>query len=429
MDIACPKISETVQRLFTTVYLSPTTSISTPRVTDYRFLVLPLVQIISMLKVLMIILVFCLSGLTGCNQRNDKSSSAQTKGIITPLSYARGFKIENLPDYKKITILSPWQKSEGVSMDYFLVPKNNEIPELLKGKQIIRTPVERIICLSTSHIGFLGAIDEIGSLKGLSGAEFVSDTIVRRKIKENLVKDVGYDQGLNYEIILGLKPDLIMAYGVGGEVTGVINKLKDLKLNVLLNGEYLEESPLAKTEWIKLVGLLYDKEKEAFDYFNRIEGNYQKIKNSVSDVIFRPLVLTGLPFKDAWWMAGGNSNLSRLITDAGGEFIWKDNKSREAFVVSMEDVIVRASKADYWINCGVVSSIEELLATDSRFTAFPQVREKTIFNNNMALSPSGGNDYWERGVVRPDLILSDLVKIFHPECDSSRNFNFYKKLE
>jgi len=299
----------------------------------------------------------------------------------------------------------------------------------LEAEQIIRTPVERIICLSTSHIGFLNAIGEIGSLKGLSGAAFVSDTVVQKNIKKDMIKDVGYDQGLNYEIILGLKPDLIMAYGVGGEVTGVINKLKDLNLNVLLNGEYLEESPLAKTEWIKLVGLLYNKEKEAFDYFKKVEGNYQKIRNSVSDVSFRPVVLTGLPFKDAWWMAGGNSNLSRLITDAGGEFIWKDNKSREAFVVSMEDVIVRASKADYWINCGVVNSIEELLSTDSRFTTFPQVRKKTIFNNNRVLSPSGGNDYWERGVVRPDLILSDLVKIFHPECDSSRNFNFYKKLE
>ena len=309
------------------------------------------------------------------------------------------------------------------------VPKNKEIPKQLTGKQVIRIPIERIICLSTSHIGFLSALGETKTLKGLSGAGFVSDTSVQKSVKENLIKDVGYDQGLNYEIILGLKPDLIMAYGVGGEVTGIMSKFKDLHLNVLMNGEYLEESPLAKTEWIKLVGVLYDKEQESSDYFNKVEKNYLEIKNKVANVKFRPLVLTGLPYKDSWWMAGGKSNLAQLITDAGGEFIWKDNPSREAFVVSIEDVVMRAVKADYWINCSTVHSIAELLAADSRFSSFPQVKQKTIYNNNLAENKGGGNDYWERGVVRPDLIISDLVKIFHPEVDSSRRFNFYRKIE
>lgn len=345
-----------------------------------------------------------------------------------PISYAKGFRIDEFQGYKKITILSPWQKSEGVSLEYYLLPRSKEIPSELKGKQIIRTPVQKIICLSTSHIGFLRALGKTSSLIGLSGADLVSDTTVQRAIKENRVKDVGYDQGLNYETILALKPDLIMAYGVGGEVTGVINKLKDLKLNVILNGEYLEKTPLAKTEWIKLVGVLFDKEKEATEYFTNIEKKYLQEKNEVAKVNFHPLVLTGLPFKDSWWMAGGNSNLAQLITDAGGEFIWKDNTSSEAFVVSLEDVIVRAAKADYWINCGTVNSISELLAADNRFSSFPQVKKGTIYNNNLAVNKSGGNDYWENGVIRPDLVLSDLIKIFHPEIDSTRNFNFYKKI-
>ena len=382
-----------------------------------------------MLKLVAQIFAFLLLGLVGCTPGAKKTSLSSNQSTSIPISYAKGFKIENFGNYKKLTVVSPWQKSQGVSFEYYLVPQNKEIPQELKDKQIIRTPVKRIICLSTSHIGFLSALHETGSLKGLSGADFVSNTIVREAIKNKLVLDVGYDQGINYETILGLKPDLIMAYGVGGEVTGIINKLRDLKLNVILNSEYLEESPLAKAEWIKFVGSLYDKDKEASEYFSRIENNYNSIKNKVSNVKFRPLVLTGLPFKDAWWMAGGNSNLARLITDAGGEFIWKDNQSREAFVVSLEDVIMRAAKADYWINCGTVNSINELLATDSRFSSFPQVNKKSIYNNNLAVSPGGGNDYWERGVVRPDLILSDLVKIFHPECDSVKTFNFYKRIE
>ena len=128
-------------------------------------------------------------------------------------------------------------------------------------------------------------------------------------------------------------------------------------------------------------------------------------------------------------MAGGHSNLATLIRDAGGEFLWKDNQSRESFVVSLEQVVMRSVKADFWINCGTVSTISELISADSRFAAFPQVQKKAIFNNNLKMSSSGGNDYWEQGVVRPDLILADLVKIFHPECDDGKIFNFYKSIQ
>ena len=368
-------------------------------------------------------------GVLCCTNGNKKSSHPFVKGQILPLSYAKGFSISSYEQYRKITVLNPWQQSQGISFEYYLVDRNKPIPIELEGKQVIITPVNRVICLSTSHIGFLSTLNEISSLKGLSGAGFVSEPEVQEAVKLKKVFDVGYDQGINYELILSLKPDMIMAYGVGGEVTGFINKLRDLGLNVILNGEYLEDSPLAKTEWIKFVGALYNKKQEAEDYFCMVEKNYNKIKQKVAAVTNHPVVLTGLPYKDAWWMAGGNSNLARLISDAGGVFLWNENTSRESFVVSLEEVVIRSSKADFWINCGTVNTINELISTDSRFTSFPLVKKRTVFNNNLIVSSTGGNDYWERGVVRPDLILADLVKIFHPECDSGKVFNFYKKID
>ncbi|MCX6239586.1 MAG: ABC transporter substrate-binding protein [Bacteroidia bacterium] len=368
-------------------------------------------------------------GVFNCAPGKKKSSDPTISGHSLSVSYAKGFAIIDYGKYRKITVLDPWEQSTGMSFEYYLIDHEKNIPVELKGKQIIRTPVRSVICLSTSHIGFLRALNEITSLKALSGAAFVSDPEVLELVASKKVFDVGYDQGINYELILSLKPDLIIAYGVGGEVTGFINKLRDLGLNVILNGEYLEESPLAKTEWIKFVGAFYNKDQEAADYFSKIEKNYNGIKQSVISVKSRPVVLTGLPYKDAWWMAGGHSNLATLIGDAGGKFLWDENTSREAFVVSLEQVVIRSAKADFWINCGTVNTLNELLSADSRFTVFPQVRKKAIFNNNLSVSPGGGNDYWERGVVRPDLILADLVKIFHPECDSGKVFNFYKRIE
>jgi len=372
---------------------------------------------------------FMFLGMANCSQGRKKATDSLKEGRWLPVSEAKGFTICDFGQFRKITVTDPWQQSGGVNFEYYLVDRDNVIPFELKGKLVIRTPVERVICLSTSHIGFLSALNEIGSLKALSGAGFVSDPEVQSVVASKKVVDVGYDQGINYELILSLKPDLIMAYGVGGEVTGFINKLHDLGLNVVLNGEYLEGSPLAKTEWIKVVGAFYNKGQEASAYFSEIEKNYRAIQQKVAEVKTHPIVLTGLPYKDAWWMAGGQSNLATLISDAGGKFLWAENSSKEAFVVSLEEVVVRSAKADFWVNCGTVNTLSELIATDSRFNAFPLVQRKRIFNNNLQVSPGGGNDYWERGVVRPDLILSDLVKIFHPECDSGKVFNFYKKIE
>ena len=359
--------------------------------------------------------------------RKNASEKTTDEGRLR-LEYAKGFNISNFGNYRKASVINPWQKSSGINLEYYLVDQTKEIPSGLERKQVIRTPVSRVICLSTSHVGFLSALHEISSLKAISGAAFVSDQEAQKAVASHDIVDIGYDQGINYELILRLKPNLIIAYGVGGDVTGFINKLRDFGLNVILNGEYLEETPLAKAEWIKFVGAFYNKEPEAGEYFSRIEKNYKAIAQKVQNVKNRPVIMTGLPYKDAWWMAGGHSNLAALIHDAGGEFLWKENSSRESFVVSLEEVVIRSQKADFWINCGTVNTINELISTDSRFATFPQVKKKAIFNNNLKIGPGGGNDYWEQGVVRPDLILSDLVRIFHPEIDSNKVYNFYKRV-
>ena len=382
-----------------------------------------------MLKFFPILILFSILGLSSCKSGKKISPEKLKISENLKLSNAKGFTITNFGNYRKVTVINPWEQSGGISFDYYLVDQSIEIPEELKGKQVIRTPVTRVICLSTSHVGFLSALHETSSLKALSGTSFVSDPEVQKSIAKKEIADVGYDQGINYELILSLKPDLIIAYGVGGDVTGFLNKLHDLGLNVILNGEYLEETPLAKAEWIKFIGAFYNKGEEAGAYFSTVEKNYNSIAKTVGSVRKHPVILTGLPYKDAWWMAGGHSNLAALIHDAGAEFLWKDNSSREAFVVSLEEVVIRSAKADFWINCGTVNTIEELISTDSRFSSFPQVQKKAIFNNNLRVGAGGGNDYWERGVVRPDLILADLVRIFHPEIDTTQLFNFYKRVQ
>ena len=267
------------------------------------------------------------------------------------------------------------------------------------------------------------------SVSGLSGTAYLTNRELKKGVAENRIREVGNEQGLNYEMIVQLKPDVVFAYGVGSEINAQINKLRDLGIPVVLVGEYLEKSPLAKAEWIKFFGTFYNKTQQADSIFGQIKSNYEAIKSVVANESEKPSVLTGLPFKDTWWIAGGQSNLAMLIQDAGGQFLWKENQSAEAFPVSLEEVFLRAAKADWWINCGSVQNLEELISFDPRFSELPAVKGLHIFNNNLRSTPGGGNDYWESGVVHPDLILSDLVKIFHPKLRSDKEFYYYQQVK
>jgi iron complex transport system substrate-binding protein len=148
----------------------------------------------------------------------------------------------------------------------------------------------------------------------------------------------------------------------------------------------------------------------------------------VSKTSRQPRVLTGLPYKDNWWVPGGKSYMANMIADAGGDYLWKENPSRESFVVSLESAIVKATQADLWINTGQTKSIREILETDERFKIIPSLQRKMVYNDNKQMNSTGGNEVWETGAANPQELLRDLIHIFHPEINADTAFHYYQKL-
>ena len=371
-------------------------------------------------------LIFCC--LAGCWSGTGKKVMPGLADNTKKAVEEKGFTIIKADKYRKLTVIDPWQKSQDNKFDYYLIEKGQTVPEMLKDKTVFFTPLQRVVCLSTTHIGFLDALGSLHTVCGLSGTVYVSNDSIKNGISSNRIREVGNEQGLNFEAIVQLKPDVVFAYGVGSEINAQMNKLRDLGIPTVLVGEYLEQSPLAKASWIKFFGAFFNKEELAGTIFDQIKKNYESVKSSVTNVASRPLVLTGLPFKDTWWIAGGQSNLAVLIQDAGGKFLWRENLSKEAFPVSLEEVFLRADGADFWINCGTAANLGSLLSFDPRFSVLQVVKKSQVYNNNLRSTPGDGNDYWESGVVHPDLILSDLVRIFHPEVAGNGGFHYYRKL-
>jgi iron complex transport system substrate-binding protein len=116
------------------------------------------------------------------------------------------------------------------------------------------------------------------------------------------------------------------------------------------------------------------------------------------------------------------------MRDAGANYLWKDNKETSSFTVDKEVIIDKALNSDYWINLNSYTTINEVITYDNKFKNFKAVKNQYLFNNNKRVNSSGGNDFWESGVVNPQLILKDLVTIFHPELIQEPLY-YYKKLD
>ena len=355
--------------------------------------------------------------------------SQHKEGAEAYTRYASGFRVTEKGASKMVEVLDPWQQSQDVIFAYMLASDPALVPDSLKNLPFIRTPVQRVIALSTTHVAMMDQLGCAESIVGLSGSGYIYSSSIRKRIESGAILDVGYGQGLDYERIVGLKPDVVFLYGVEGSVLTTLEKLRDLGIPAVFCGEYLENHPLGKAEWIRFFSLFFDHEEQSARFFDRIDSSYCSLAALASKAEERPEVLMGLPWKDTWFMAGGNSYAAKLVEDAGGHFLWSDHPSSQAIPLDLESVYLRAVRADVWINPGAAECLADILQLDERFGDLPVVKNGSVFNNDARRSSDGGNDYWESGTVRPDLVLADLIGIFHPDLLTDHIFVYYRQLK
>lgn len=378
------------------------------------------------LFVLLLVLSFLFNG---CSRKSVNTTLNNTPDGTYQTNKSQRLRIEKLDGYSKITIINPWQGAENVNLVYNLVKRDSVFPSDLDSSDVIFVPVRSIVCMSTTHLAMLSALGEESSVSGVSGPGYVYSESLTRRIEAGLISDVGYDSGLNKELILSISPDLVMMYGIGSESAGYVGKIKELGIRVIFNADYLETDPLGKAEWIKLFGALYCREEMADSIFTSEIILYDSLRSYISENISeRPKILLGLPYKDTWYISPGNSFISKIISDAGGDYLWKDTESAVSMPYGIENVYLGALTADYWLNIGSIKSGREIDAVDERLTKLPCYLSGNLFNNNRRITSKGGNDYWESGTVFPHLILQDIAAIIHPEIFRDHELFFYRKI-
>ncbi|HZJ74058.1 MAG TPA: ABC transporter substrate-binding protein [Perlabentimonas sp.] len=374
------------------------------------------------------IAVLALLFLVSCGSNQQSKTIKQNKVLERlPIEQASGFSLSKIAHGYQLNVTNPWQEAEGVEYRYLFTHKQS-IPKDGTFDEIIQTPVQRMVCLSTTHVAFIDRLDDAKKIVGVSGTGYVTSPTVQRRITDKKVKDVGYEQALNYELVVSLKPDVVLAYGVGAEMAGYLQKLKDLKVPVLFIGDYLEENPLGKAEWIKVFGLLLDKFALADSIFGEVQTEYLGLKEMLPKDIVKPDVFINLPWKDVWYFPGSEGFMATLIADARGNYLLKHLEGNRSYPFSIENALGYAADADIWLNTGMANSLTDITANLPILKNFSLISDSTIFNNNKRTNPTGGNDFFESGTVNPHLILKDLIKIFHPH-HLNHELVYYKPLQ
>jgi iron complex transport system substrate-binding protein len=364
----------------------------------------------------------------GCKQhslRNNDSNTIQYRKT----KYAQGFEIYSSDEGTILRVKNPWQQAENVIYEYKLTKNRDIVYQKIPEIRCFKVPVEKVVCLSTTFIGFIDILEKEHTVKGISGAKYVTSPLLARKIDIGEIPDVGYDNNLNYELLLQIKPDVVFVYGISSSVASVIGRLDEMGIRSVVIAEYLEETPLAKLEWLRFIATFYDLEKKADIIVDSIASSYEKLVALAKNQTDKPSVLLGLPWNGTWYVSGGKSYTASLIRDAGGEYIWNNLPFNDSRPISIEKVFSKAYNVDFWLNTGDANNKNDILKTEERFKELKAFKHDALYNNNNQLNPAGGNAYFEKGVVEPDIILADIISILHPRLLPSHLKKYYRKLE
>lgn len=370
---------------------------------------------------LLFLLIF---SLLSCNSKDQKVENSLEK---IPLDYAKGFEIFRGNGYWEIEVSQPWTGATQ-SFRYLILEEKSEKPEG-EFDGIVQLPVNEIILTSTTQIPHLDLLNATEKLIGFPNTDLISSVKTRALIDENKVKDLGSGPSSNPEMIIDTAPDWIMISTLGDDIR-YLDLLKTAGVPALINGEYVEQHPLGRAEWIKFTGILLGKYEEAKEVFEEVEQSYldaEKLINKADSTSF-PTVLSGVLYQDIWYAPGSDSWGAKILENAGGNYIFKDQKGTGSAQLNYEYVLDRALGADFWIGSADFPSIQKMGESEPRYQAFEAWKNGKVYSYTQKRGATGGLEYFELGYMRPDLILKDLIKILHPELLPDYELYFYQQL-
>ncbi|MFT3794026.1 ABC transporter substrate-binding protein [Flavobacterium sp.] len=375
---------------------------------------------------LRLILFFSLIALVSCRQ-NEAAEKSEIQKTENSIRYAKGLSIYHYDGYSIVKITNPWPNATK-DYTYVLQKKDAQIPDSLRQHTVVNVPLKSIVVTSTTHIPSLEMLGVANTLIGFPQLDLISSEKVRERIDAGKIRELGNNQSLNTEVVIDLQPELIVGFGIDNN-NPTLDNLQKNGLKIMLNGDWNEQTPLGKAEWIKFFGALYDQDEKAETIFTKIEKDYQKTLEIAQKTTTKPTALAGAIYENQWYLPHGNSWGSIFITDAGGQYLWAESHGTGSLALPFETVLEKAKDADFWIGPAQFTSLKEMTADNPHYAQFKAFQNKNVYSFSTKKGAKGGLIFYELAPNRPDLVLKDMVKIFHPEALPTYQLYFFEQLQ
>ncbi|MFD7666060.1 ABC transporter substrate-binding protein [Streptomyces sp. NPDC059788] len=381
-----------------------------------------------------------LLALTSCGGPAEREAGDRRAGCIRDFSpdqdyfpvkskvtHATNFTLRYEKSYQVLTVRQPYPKAAPES--YVLVrcgaPKPRLTGELAKAQQIT-VPVRSLYSASTTQLPLLTETGAAGVLTGVADGAYVVSPDIRRRIDAGRVGQYARGGGIATEKVIGARPDVLVSAGYDDPQ---YPKLRRAGIPVVSDAEWLESTPLGRAEWIKAMAALTGSERRANQVFDGVVTGYTRAARAAAGYGAPVKVLSGSMYEGTWFMAAGGSYVGRLIRDAGGTYPWAGRTGTGSLQLSFETVYAKGGDARIWLTDQTWRTTADAKAAHSGFGRLAAVTDGEVWTNTKALGPGGGNDFYQRGVLHPDLVLADLTAILHPDRSPGQHrFTFYRKV-
>lgn len=373
-----------------------------------------------------------LLGVYACGNKSEHYHSDNGINISltsgkSSVDHAVGFDIIYYDNFKILQLYSHYNESSD-TLNFLLSSKEAIIPPQFIDYRKIITPVNRIALLHSSYVSYFNFCDARDNLNSISEVKYVFDEDIFTAVENGELPEVGYGESLDREKLLSIGTELVITVGFPNAPNKSEQVLRELGIPVLIFSDWQETTLMGRLEWVKVVAALTGKDDGTALRIKEIEEQYDELLSISKNATTKPTIICNLPYKGSWFVPGGNSYISNLISDAGGKYLWSDDTGTGAIQLDFESVYAKGINAAYWINPDFAFSALDILDKDERLADFKSFKEKKIFNSNQLMSRGIANDYWESGIINPHVILADLINILHPELLPDHKLHYYRQL-
>ena len=356
--------------------------------------------------------------------RGGRTSSAEAAGDSVTFKYATQLSIVRYDGYTVASLKNPWK--EGMTLHrYVLVPSDRDLPPHLPNGTIIRTPVSRAVMFTTVHCAMMMEFGKQDCISGVADLKYIKIPWVQQGVKDGRISDVGDGMSPVIEKIIDQRPDVLFLSPF--ENSGGYGKLEEINIPIVECAEYMEPSPLGRAEWVRFYGMLYGCENEADSLFAIVDSSYQALKHQTSDIRHHLSTLLDKVTGSVWYVPGGRSTIGQMLADAGADYPWAKDEHSGSVALPFETVLERAGECDIWLlrySGKEKLTRQQLLSEHRGYNQFRSYREGRVYGCNVEQSL-----FYEESPFRPDLLLSDFIRILYPDALPHHELRYYHLVE